>query len=183
MEVVYKNIDWVEPYKDNPRKISQKAIDGVAESLKQFGWEQPIVTDKKGVIIVGHTRYYAARKLAYSEVPVAIADLPEKEANEYRIVDNSSSEKSEWDIDKLFDELSEIEKGTYTGFNFDEIEESVGKMLDEVDRKVDDKKEKKKQDETNDSYKLVSYDAESINKAHEYLSEVIGKYAEITEHK
>ena len=62
MEVVYKSIDWVEPYKNNPRKISQKAIDGVAESLKQFGWRQPIVTDKKGVIIVGHTRYYAARK-------------------------------------------------------------------------------------------------------------------------
>ena len=143
MEVVYKSIDWVEPYKNNPRKISQKAIDGVAESLKQFGWEQPIVTDKKGVIIVGHTRYYAARKLAYSKVPVVIADLPEKEANEYRIVDNSSSEKSEWDIDKLFDELNEIGKGTYTGFNFDEIEESVGKMLDEVDKKIDDKKEKK----------------------------------------
>lgn len=73
-------VDAVTPYDKNPRKIPQEAIDRVAASIKEFGFKQPIVVDKDMVIIVGHTRLLAAKKLGYETVPVLVAsDLsPEK---------------------------------------------------------------------------------------------------------
>lgn len=79
MRVEMVNISDIKPYKRNPRK-NENAVDKVAESIKQFGWQQPIVVDKDGVIIVGHTRYKAAKKLGFTEVPVLWAtDLTEEQ--------------------------------------------------------------------------------------------------------
>ena len=68
MNIQTINITEIKPYENNPRKISEKAIDKVALSLKEFGWQQPIVVDEKNVIIAGHTRHKAAEKLGYREV-------------------------------------------------------------------------------------------------------------------
>ena len=70
----------IRPYERNPRRIGDKAVRAVAESIKEFGWQQPIVTDAQGVIIVGHTRYRAAQMLKLETVPVLVADLPEDKA-------------------------------------------------------------------------------------------------------
>lgn len=98
----------VHPYENNPRK-NDEAVEKVAESLKQFGWQQPIVVDKDNVIIVGHTRRKAALKLHMKEVPVLMADnLTDEQAKAYRLADNRSGEFSDWDFDLLSDELMEL---------------------------------------------------------------------------
>ena len=73
MEIEFWPIDRPVPYAKNPRKIPQSAIDKVAASIKEFGWRQSIVVDAEGVIVVGHTRLLAARKLGLLEVPVHVA--------------------------------------------------------------------------------------------------------------
>ncbi|QKK07453.1 MAG: ParB N-terminal domain-containing protein [Planctomycetota bacterium] len=92
MHVEMKPIDWVKPYENNPRQ-NAKAVPAVVESLRRYGFRQPIVTDAKGVIVVGHTRYLAAKELGLTEVPVHIAtDLSPDLAREYRIADNKTAE-------------------------------------------------------------------------------------------
>ncbi len=82
-------MDKITPYSKNPRKISEKAIDKVASSIKKFGWRQPIVVDRAGVIIVGHVRYLAARKLGLDQVPVHVAEgQTPAEVRAYRLMDN-----------------------------------------------------------------------------------------------
>ena len=104
-----KNIDInkVIPYHNNPRK--DQAVDKVASSINEYGFQQPIVVDAKMTIIVGHTRLLASRKLGLKKVPIAIADLDENKAKAYRIADNRLNEDSEWDWDLLKMELSGID--------------------------------------------------------------------------
>lgn len=98
----------VKPYENNPRK-NDDSVKAVAESIKQFGFKQPIVVDKDGVIIVGHTRLRAAKRLKMKEVPVLVADdLTEEQAKAYRLADNKVAETSTWDLDKLEEELKDI---------------------------------------------------------------------------
>ena len=100
----------IQPYPNNPRK-NNKAIDVVAESIKEYGFQQPIVVDKNGVIIVGHTRYYASKKLKLSQVPVIVADnLTDVQIDAYRIADNKTNEYADWDEDVLIAELEQILK-------------------------------------------------------------------------
>lgn len=114
MNIIYKKVSDLMPYVNNPRK-NDKAVDSVAESIKSFGFKQPIVIDKKGEIIVGHTRLKAAIKLGLKEIPCLVADdLTEKQIKAYRIADNKVSELSQWDFDLLKLELNEIED--FTGF-------------------------------------------------------------------
>lgn len=106
-KIVWWSPKKVKPYEKNPRRITQQAIDKVAASLERFGWRQPIVVDKDGVIVVGHTRWLAAMALGYDKVPVHVAsDLSPAEARAYRIADNRTGEESEWDFDLLTEELS-----------------------------------------------------------------------------
>ncbi len=101
METVEKKLKEITPYFNNPRKIDN-AIDVVATSIEKYGFKQPIVIDKDGVIIVGHVRYEAAKKLKMETVPCVIADnLTEDEVRAYRLVDNKSRELSEWNFDRL----------------------------------------------------------------------------------
>lgn len=108
MQIVEKPIQEIFPYEKNPRK-NTKAIDVVANSLKQYGFQQPIVVDANNIIIVGHTRYQAAKKLGMKQVPVLTAgDLTEKQVKAYRIMDNKSSEFAKWDDSLLMSELTDL---------------------------------------------------------------------------
>jgi ParB-like chromosome segregation protein Spo0J len=87
-------------------------VEAVAKSIKEFGFRQPIVVDKDGVIVVGHTRYKAALLLKLKTVPVHVAaDLTPQQARAYRIADNRTNETAEWDIDLLPIELGELREG------------------------------------------------------------------------
>lgn len=131
--------DWligkVKPYANNPRK-NDDAVDATAESIKQFGWQQPIVVDKDGVIIVGHTRLKAAKKLKMDHVPVVVADnLTDDQVKAYRLADNKTGELADWDFDKLEEELDNIQDIDMTDFGFDddtEIEEDENDISDKI---------------------------------------------------
>lgn len=98
----------LKPYENNPRK-NDDAVKYVAESIKEFGFKVPIVIDKNNVIVAGHTRYKAAKKLKMSEVPCIIADdLTDEQIKAFRLADNKVAEKAEWDFDLLNTELDDI---------------------------------------------------------------------------
>jgi DNA modification methylase len=102
------------PYDKNPRAINDKAISKVAASISEFGFQQPIVVDKAGVVIVGHTRRKAAEKLGLATVPVIVADLPEEKARAYRLADNRTAQETDWLDDLLKEELTAL-----AGLDFD----------------------------------------------------------------
>lgn len=104
------------PYDRNTKKHDKTQINNVAESIKQYGFVQPIVIDKNNVVVIGHCRLLAAKQLKMKEVPcVCVDDLTEEQVKALRIVDNKSNE-SEWDLDILPDELAELD---FSGFDFD----------------------------------------------------------------
>ena len=94
------------PYPKNPRHISKAAIAAVADSLKAFGWCQPIVIDPKRVIVVGHTRRLAALQLQWTHAPTVT--IAAKHAKAYRLADNRSGEFSSWDLDVLPGKLASL---------------------------------------------------------------------------
>ena len=109
MEIVNKKIEELIPYENNPRN-NDEAVEYVANSIKEFGFKVPIVIDKGGVIIAGHTRYKASNKLGLKEVPCIIADdLNEEQIKAFRLADNKVSEKAEWDFNMLDFELANLE--------------------------------------------------------------------------
>lgn len=104
------------PYDRNTKKHDKTQINNVAESIKQYGFVQPIVIDKDNVVVIGHCRLLAAKQLKMKEVPcVCVEDLTEEQVKSLRIVDNKSNE-SEWDFDILQDELADLD---FSGFDFD----------------------------------------------------------------
>ena len=116
MKVANRNLAELTPYAGNAKKHDSTQIANVAESIKQFGFVQPIVIDQNGVIVIGHCRALAAKKLGMKEVPcVCVDDLTPEQVNALRIVDNKSNE-SPWDFDILPDELAELD---FSGFDFD----------------------------------------------------------------
>src|SRR5574344_1555901 len=116
MEITNKRIADIIPYAANAKKHDKRQINNVAESIKQYGFVQPIVIDRDGVIVIGHCRALAAKKLGMEEVPcVCVDDLTPEQVNALRIVDNKSNE-SEWDFDILPDELADLD---FSGFDFD----------------------------------------------------------------
>jgi len=109
--VELRKIDDVMPYERNPR-INDAAVDAVAESLRQFGFRQPIVVDADGVIIAGHTRWKAAQKLGLAQVPVHVAaGLSDEQVRAYRIADNKPGELAEWDFEILPIEIAALAGG------------------------------------------------------------------------
>jgi len=107
--VEYWPIDKVKPYPANARKLTPGAIEKVAISIKTFGWQQPIVVDKKGVIVAGHTRHAAAKKLGYTVVPVHVAaHLTPAQIRAYRLADNRSNQETRWDLKILALEVNEL---------------------------------------------------------------------------
>ena len=119
MQIIIKGIGEILPYENNPRN-NDNAVDAVAASILEFGWQQPIVVDKDGVIIAGHTRYKAAKKLKLKEVPVVVADnLTDEQVRAYRLADNKSGELAEWDFAALEEELAAISEIDMSAFGFD----------------------------------------------------------------
>lgn len=143
LEVFYVDIENVIPYENNPR-INDDAVEKVANSIREFGWQQPIVVDKHNVIIAGHTRLKAARMLGESQVPVVFADLSDKRAKAYRLADNKTSEFAEWDFSLLEQELLELEEINFDmeQFGFEEIFNGLGEEDEEEDGGKGSMKEK-----------------------------------------
>jgi DNA modification methylase len=109
MQVRQRDIDSIQPYERNPR-INDAAVDAVATSIREYGWRQPIVVGPDDVIIVGHTRWKAAKKLGLTTVPVHVAkDLTPEQVKAYRIADNKLAELAEWDMDLLPLELADLQ--------------------------------------------------------------------------
>ena len=135
MKVELVAIDQVIPYARNPR-INTHAIEKVAASIKEFGFRQPIVTDKEMVIVVGHVRYEAAKRLGLKKVPVHVAtELKAEQIKAYRITDNRVGEESEWDKALLQLEITELNDAAFDaellGFNAEELKE-IQASLDEL---------------------------------------------------
>jgi len=124
MKVETIDIDKLIPYHNNPRK--DQAVDKVASSINEYGFQQPIVVDKNMVLIVGHTRLLGAKKLGLKQVPIHIADLSEAKAKAYRIADNRLNEDSNWDFDLLDIEVKSLLEENYDidllGFDSSEID-------------------------------------------------------------
>ena len=126
MKVKQVNIDKIIPYHNNPRK--NQAIDKVASSINEYGFQQPIVVDPNMVVIVGHTRLLASKKLGLKKVPIAIANLSKSQAKAYRLADNRTNEDSSWDEELLKGELLDLEGLINTiGFEDSELEKLLEK--------------------------------------------------------
>ena len=116
MNVQNRKLSELTPYPGNAKKHDKKQIANVAESIRQYGFVQPIVVDRDDVIIIGHCRALAAKKLGMDEVPcVSMDDLTPEQVNALRLVDNKSNE-SDWDFDLLAEELSGLD---LSAFDFD----------------------------------------------------------------
>lgn len=123
--------------KKNAKKHDGTQIANVAESIKQFGFVQPIVIDKNGVIVIGHCRALAAKKLGLDEVPcVCVDDLTPEQVNALRIVDNKSNE-SEWDLDLLAEELPELDLSAFD-FDWDSPEDKTDEVVEDEAPEVDE---------------------------------------------
>ena len=131
MQIVYKKIDEIKPYEKNPRK-NDEAIPYVMNSIKTFGFKNPIILDRNNVIVCGHTRLESAKKLKIEEIPCIYADdLTDEQIKAYRLADNKVSEKAECDYGLLDEELSEIEDLDMTNFGFE--------MFEEEEKEIDEK--------------------------------------------
>ena len=125
INVVMMKISDLHDYENNPRK-NDKAVDAVASSINSFGFKVPVIIDKNNVLVCGHTRVKAAKKLGFDEVPCIIADdLNNDQIKAFRIADNKTAELADWDMDKLIEELKDIEMDMEQ-FGFDDLE----KLLD-----------------------------------------------------
>ncbi len=142
MKIALRALDEITPYANNPRN-NDEAVDAVAASLKEFGFRQPIVVDAEGVIIVGHTRFKAAKKLGLAKVPVHVAtDLSEAQVRAYRLADNATNEIAEWNYEMLPIELSALSEMDYDlgllGFDDEELKRLISGEVEQGQTDPDD---------------------------------------------
>ena len=133
MQIIQKKLADIVPYAKNTKKHDETQIKNVAESIKKYGWVQPLVIDDDGTIVIGHCRALAAERLGIEEVPcVVVSDLTEDEINALRIVDNKTNE-SPWDFDLLSAELPEIDLSDFEfDFGIEDEEEKTEIVEDEA---------------------------------------------------
>ena len=130
MEIVEVKVEALVPYRNNPRK-NEKAVPSVMDSIMEYGFKVPIVATRDNVIVTGHTRLEAAKRLHMETVPVIYADdLDEEQIRAYRLADNKTGELATWDADKLEEELDAL--GTDLGL-FEEKFEKLEADLCEID--------------------------------------------------
>ena len=128
MKIIEKRLDELKPYKRNPRK-NDDAVPAVAASIKEFGFKVPLVIDKNGEIVCGHTRAKAAKKLGLVSVPCVIADdLTQDQIKAFRLVENKTQEASMWDFDLLDLELPEIDMDMSV-FGFEDLDSKPTQTL------------------------------------------------------
>lgn len=133
MEIVDYPVGKITPYENNPRD-NDGAVEAVANSIREFGWQQPIVVDEDGVIVVGHTRYKAALEMGLETVPVKVAHgLTEEQCRAYRLADNRTHDLSGWLDAMLQEELDAIEMDMEP-FGFEPSDIDLGGMLDDGGR-------------------------------------------------
>lgn len=158
MRILSISIDKVKPYENNPR-YNDEAVDAVMASIKEFGFKVPIVIDKDNVIVTGHTRYKASKKLGLKTIPCIRADdLSDDQIKAFRVADNRVAEIAEWDFDKLAIEMDEIDLDmSVFGFDMDSF-----KDLDDIEDEVtdDDGYYGDERERTNKAYNLdlIDYD-------------------------
>lgn len=134
MQIITKKISDLHPYQNNPRK-NDSAVDAVASSIKEFGFKVPIIIDRDGMIVAGHTRYKAAQKLKLKELPCVVADdLTDEQVKAFRIADNKVGELAEWDFGALDIELGDITDIDMErfGFRLSADEDAQALELDDV---------------------------------------------------
>lgn len=136
-KIEYWPLKKIKPYPSNPR-INAEAVAFVANSIKEFGFRNPIIVDNAGVIIAGHTRLKAAKKLGLKEAPVIVADdLSDEQVKALRLADNKTAEAAEWDLNLLDQEISEIADIDMSDFGFEldefELDEEPDDDADAVD--------------------------------------------------
>ena len=150
MTIIDINVDSLIPYEKNPRK-NDKAVKYVAKSIEEFGFKVPIVVDKDNVVVCGHTRLKAAKKLGWDTVPCIVADdLTEEQIKAFRLADNKVSEQAEWDFDLLDDEINGILNLDMGDFGF----------VFEDDATPEDKPKKNERLRTDEAYNLPYVDLE-----------------------
>lgn len=138
MKVKSVKLSEIFPYYDNPRD-NTNAVEPTKESIKRFGFVKPILVDKNGVIIAGHTRYVAAYQLGMEFVPVVYSDMDDKKAKKYRILDNKLAEKSSFDEDQLLEELRNMEVPTdMQAFFFEDINQMLNFSLDSINQQAEE---------------------------------------------
>lgn len=182
-KIEYRNLDDLVPYINNPRQ-NDDAVDKVAASISEFGFNVPIVIDKDNVIVTGHTRFKAARKLKLKEVPtILVDDLTEAQVKAFRIADNKTSEYADWDEELLkleFEGLQDLGVDLEsTGFETDDIDSILGLV---AEQETDDEKYTKKM--TIPQYEITGECPEiselyNTDKCNELLAEI--EAAEISE--
>ncbi|MGK4018282.1 DNA modification methylase [Weissella paramesenteroides] len=138
MDIKQIPITDVVPYDKNPRN-NDGAVESTANSINEFGWQQPIVVDKNNIVIVGHTRLKAAEKLKLDTVPVLVADnLSEEQVKAYRLADNKTGELADWDMALLNEELESIAELDMDDFGFELAEDAEEVVDDDFDVEVPD---------------------------------------------
>ena len=138
MKVKVVKLSEIFPYYDNPRD-NTNAVEPTKESIKRFGYVKPILVDKAGVIIAGHTRYVAAYQLGMEFVPVVYSDMDDEMAKKYRILDNKLAEKSSFDEDQLLEELRSMEVPTdMQAFFFEDINQMLNFSLDSISQQAEE---------------------------------------------
>lgn len=142
-KIVMLSINDVKPYEKNPRR-NDEAVKYVANSIKEFGWKQPIVVDRNNVIVAGHTRWKAAQQLGLKDVPCVIADdLTDEQVKAFRLADNKVGEIAKWDDALLNEELMDIDLDIdMSDFGFVEVSDiDIDKFFEDVEFQAE-KKEK-----------------------------------------
>jgi hypothetical protein len=130
------DIKLIKPYEKNAKKHPKKQVEQVAASIKEFGFNQPLVVDKNNVLIVGHGRLEAAKLLGLKDVPVTVVDLTEEQAKSYRLADNKLNE-SEWDMALVIEELKGLSEPMLELSGFDSqlvLEGGTDFTLDDSDK-------------------------------------------------
>ena len=134
LEIIYKPIKELKPYKKNAKKHPKEQVEKIANSIKEFGFTQPVIVDKDNCVVAGHGRILGAKKAGIKEVPtVALENLTEEQIKAYRLVDNKLNE-SEWDEGLLKDSLEEIFEMDMEmfGFSMDVLEDETIEVEPEV---------------------------------------------------
>ena len=129
IEIVMRKIGELKPYENNPRH-NDMAVDAVAASIQQFGFKNPVIIDKDGVIVAGHTRYKAAKKLGITDIPcISADDLSDEQIKAFRLADNKTAELAEWDEDLLGKEMQGIINLDMSQFGFSVGEDELGEEM------------------------------------------------------
>ena len=138
LKIEYVDLEQLKPFVDNPRNHSERNVDDILQSMKRFGWTNPIIARRDdNMVIAGHGRIEAARLNGAEQVPVIFTDFTENDAKLYSITDNRTSETSDWDLVALNDLVKELDEMPDidlddSGFTSEELDDAMEKKMREI---------------------------------------------------